>query len=140
MQRRVLLAGGLAGVMVVLVGCGRLLPSRTDSLNDPVEAFDHVTSSEMETSGGGTMRTSLRGDIHFDVGQDQLLEALDLVWRDVTEYVFELDDGFGMRTVLVIAHGAEGATVAPKELLGPEHADQDGAAHFGDFFEYYGLI
>ena len=87
-----------------------------------------------------TMRTSLRGDIHFDVGQDQLLEALDPVWREVTEYVFELDDGFEMRRVLVVAHGADGSTVAPKELLGSEYADQDAAVHFGDFFEHYGLI
>ena len=127
-------------MIAALAACGRLLPSRTDPLNDPVEEFEHVTSSEMETSGGGTMRTSLRGDIHFDVGQDQLLEALDPVWREVTEYVFELDDGFEMRRVLVIAHGADGATVAPKELLGPEHADQDGSVYFGDFFEHYGLI
>ena len=140
MRRRVLMTGGVAGVVAVLAGCGRLLPSRTDSLNDPVEASEHVTSSEMETSGGGTMRTSLRGDIHFDVGRDQLLEVLDPVWRQVTEYVFELDDGFEMRRVLVTAHGADGSAVAPEELLGSEHADQDGGVHFGDFFEHYGLI
>ena len=128
-------------MVAALVGCGYLLPSRTDSLNDPVEEFEHVTSSEMDTSGGGTMRTSLRGDIHFDVGQDQLLEALDPVWREVTEYVFELDDGFEMRSVLVIAHGEDGSTVAPKELLSPEYAaDQDATVYFGDFFEHYGLI
>lgn len=134
------MAGGLAGMIAALAGCGRLLPSRTDSLNDPVEEFEHVTSSEMETSGEGTMRTSLRGDIHFDVDEGQLLDALDPVWREVTEYVFELDDGFDMRRVLVIAHGADGSTVAPKELLGSEYADQDAAVHFGDFFEHYGLI
>lgn len=127
-------------MIAALAGCGRLLPSRTDSLNDPVEEFEHVTSSEMETSGEGTMRTSLRGDIHFDVDEGQLLDALDPVWREVTEYVFELDDGFEMRRVLVIAHGADGSTVAPKELLGSELADQDAAVHFGDFFEHYGLI
>ena len=127
-------------MIAALAGCGRLLPSRTDSLNDPVEEFEHVTSSEMETSGEGTMRTSLRGDIHFDVDEGQLLDALDPVWREVTEYVFELDDGFDMRRVLVIAHGADGSTVAPKELLGSELADQDAAVHFGDFFEHYGLI
>ena len=127
-------------MIAALAGCGRLLPSRTDSLNDPVEELEHVTSSEMETSGGGTMRTSLRGDIRFDVDEEQLLDALDPVWRQVTEYVFELDDGFEMRRVLVNAHGADGSTVAPKELLGSELADQDGAVHFGDFFEHYGLI
>ena len=139
MRRRVLMTGGFAGVVAVLAGCGRLLPSRTDSLNDPVEASDRVTSSEMETSGGGTMRTSLRGDIHFDVGQDQLLEALDPVWREVTEYVFELDDGFGSRTVLVTVHGADGSTVEPRELLGGEAVDQFGSLAFIHFFEHYGL-
>ena len=57
-------------MIAALAACGRLLPSRTDSLNDPVEEFEHVTSSEMETSGGGTMRTSLRGDIRFDVDEE----------------------------------------------------------------------
>ena len=127
-------------MIAALAGCGRLLPSRTDPLNDPVEEFEHVTSSEMETSGGGTMRTSLRGDIHFDVDQDQLLDVLDPVWRHVTEYIFELDDGFEMRRVLVNTHGADGSTVAPKKLLGSDLADQDGAVHFGDFFEHYGLV
>ena len=139
MRRRVLMTGGFAGVVAVLAGCGRLLPSRTDSLNDPVEASEHVTSSEMETSGGGTMRTSLRGDIHFDVGQDQLLEALDPVWREVTEYVFELDEGFGSRTVLITAHGADGSTVEPRELLSGEASDQFGSIAFIHFFEHYGL-
>lgn len=135
------MAGGLAGVVAALAGCGRLLPLRMDSLNDPVEELEHVTSSEMETSGGGTMRTSLRGDIRFDVDEGQLLDALDPVWRQVTEYVFELDDGFEMRSVLVIAHGADGSTVAPEELLGPEYAaDHDATVYLGDFFEHYGLI
>ena len=133
------MAGGLAGMIAALVACGRLLPSRTDPLNDPVEDFEHVTSSEMETSGGGTMRTSLHGDIHFDVGQDQLLEALDPVWREVTEYIFEKDEGFGSRTVLVTVHGADGSTVEPRELLGSEAADQFGSLNFIHFFEHYGL-
>lgn len=133
------MAGGLAGVVAALTGCGRLLPSRTDSLNDPVEEFEHVTSSEMETSGGGTMRTSLRGDIRFDVDEDQLLDALDPVWRSVVEYIFEKDEGFGSRTVLVTAHGADGSTVEPRELLGAEVADQFGSISFIYFFEHYGL-
>ncbi len=123
-----------------LAGCGFLLPSRTDSLNDPVEEIEHVTSSEMETSGAGTMRTSLRGDIHFDVGQDQLLEALDPVWREVTEYIFEKDEGFESRIVLVTAHGADGSTVEPRELLDSEVAEQFGSLAFGYFFEHYGLV
>ncbi|HIT75978.1 MAG TPA: hypothetical protein IAA98_10360 [Candidatus Avipropionibacterium avicola] len=62
---------------------------------------EHVTSSDLSTSGGGTMRTQLNGDIHFDVAEDQPLTALDQVWRTVVEYVFDLDDGHGGRTVLV---------------------------------------
>lgn len=127
-------------MIAALAGCGRLLPSRTDSLNDPVEDFEHVTSSEMETSGGGTMRTSLRGDIHFDVDQDQLLDALDPVWRGVVEYIFEKDEGFGSRTVLVTAHGADGSTAEPRELLGSEVADKFGSITFIHFFEHYGLL
>lgn len=133
------MAGGLAGMIAALAGCGRLLPSRTDSLNDPVEEFEHVTSSEMETSGGGTMRTSLLGDIRFDVDEEQLLGALDPVWRSVVEYIFEKDEGFGSRTVLVTAHGADGSTVEPRELLGSEAADQFGSLSFIHFFEHYGL-
>lgn len=133
------MAGGLAGVVAALAGCGRLLPSRTDPLNDPVAASEHVTSSELETIGGGTMRTSLRGDIRFDVGQDQLLGALDPAWRSVVEYVFDLDEGFGSRTVLVTAHGADGSTAEPRELLGSEVADQFGPVAFAHFYEHYGL-
>lgn len=134
------MAGGLAGMVAALAGCGRLLPSRTDPLNDPVEASEHVTSSEMETSGGGTMRTSLRGDIRFDVDADQLLDALDPAWRSVVEYIFDKDEGFGSRTVLVTAHGADGSTVEPRELLGSEVADQLGSITFIHFFEHYGLV
>lgn len=133
------MAGGLAGMIAALAGCGRLLPSRTDSLNDPVEEFEHVTSSEMGTSGGGTMSTSLRGDIRFDVDEEQLLGALDPVWRSVVEYIFEKDEGFGSRTVLVTAHRADGSTVEPRELLGSEAADQFGSLNFIHFFEHYGL-
>lgn len=126
-------------MIAALAACGRLLPSRTDSLNDPVEEFEHVTSSEMETSGGGTMSTGLLGDIRFGVDEDQLLDALDPVWRQVTEYIFEKDEGFGSRTVLVTAHGADGSTVEPRELLGSEAADQFGSLNFIHFFEHYGL-
>ena len=126
-------------MIAALAGCGRLLPSRTDSLNDRVEEFEHVISSEMETSGGGTMSTGLLGDIRFHVDEDQLLDVLDPVWRQVTEYIFEKDEGFGSRTVLVTAHGADGSTVEPRELLGSEAADQFGSLSFIHFFEHYGL-
>lgn len=139
MLRRALMAGGLGGLVVALSGC-RLGPTRKERLNTAVAEAEHVTSSDLSTSGGGTMRTQLNGDIHFDVAEDQPLTALDQVWRTVVEYVFDLDDGHGGRTVLVTAHGADGSSVEPRQLLGPAVANHHGSVAFVFFFEHYGLV
>ncbi|HIY24338.1 hypothetical protein M4D54_07065 [Brachybacterium sp. p3-SID1565] len=133
------MAGGLSGLVAALAGCGRLGPSEKERLNSEVEAVSGVTSSDIGRTGGGGLRTGLSGDIHFDAGEDELLDALDPAWRVVTEYVFEMDEGEGNREVHVTANGSDGSTLAPKALLGPEYADQVERVTFGHFFEHYGL-
>ena len=112
------MAGGLSGLVAALAGCGRLGPSEKERLNSEVEAVSGVTSSDIGRTGGGGLRTGLSGDIHFDAGEDELLDALDPAWRVVTEYVFEMDEGEGNREVHVTANGSDGSRSPRKHCSG----------------------
>ena len=134
-----MMTGALAGILAALSGCGLRPPTAREKLNAEVEEVDHVTSSEVTRSGDGTMRTRMSGDIYFDVSGDELLTALDAAWLPVVEYVHDLDDGDGRRQSLVTAHGEDGSTAEPRDLLGPDYDDHGQPVPFSAFFEHYGI-